>query len=293
MLLRPPFLPRGRRGEPIRNRLDVEALAEDVDTSAATTIAIKLPSMKPRKAAIIFILVTVTLDILAIGLITPVLPKLILNFLGGDTTGAAKWRSVRGGLCGHAISLFARTRSLVRPIWETADHPAVESRSRTRLHRDGDLADDGLALCRSNNFRNHDFKHSHRDGLHRRRYAERKTSRRVRHDRRGIRRRIHIRTSSRWIGWRRRSASPVLGRRRPLSLTNWLYGLLSSCPNRWRKISQRNSRCGARTRSARLLLRSHPELWRLTTFQFLAYLAHNVFTIWALYAIYRYAGTKE
>jgi DHA1 family tetracycline resistance protein-like MFS transporter len=36
------------------------------------------------------------------------------------------------------------------------------------------------------------------------------------------------------------------------------------------------------------LLRSHHELWRLATIQFLAYLAHNAFTVWALYAIYRY-----
>src|ERR1700745_2109479 len=47
--------------------------------------------MKARPAAIIFILVTVTLDILAMGLIIPVLPKLILDFLGGEMTDAAKW----------------------------------------------------------------------------------------------------------------------------------------------------------------------------------------------------------
>src|SRR5437899_9515916 len=47
--------------------------------------------MKTRPAAVIFILVTVTLDILAMGLIIPVLPKLILDFLGGEMTDAAKW----------------------------------------------------------------------------------------------------------------------------------------------------------------------------------------------------------
>src|SRR5919206_4877323 len=47
--------------------------------------------MKNRQAAIIFILVTVTLDVLAMGLIIPVLPKLILDFLGGQMTEAAKW----------------------------------------------------------------------------------------------------------------------------------------------------------------------------------------------------------
>src|SRR6201988_1740455 len=47
--------------------------------------------MRNRQAAVIFILVTVTLDILAMGLIIPVLPKLILDFLGGRMTDAAKW----------------------------------------------------------------------------------------------------------------------------------------------------------------------------------------------------------
>src|SRR3954452_5132237 len=46
--------------------------------------------MKPRKAAVIFICITVTLDMLALGLIAPVLPKLVLNFLGGDAPNAAK-----------------------------------------------------------------------------------------------------------------------------------------------------------------------------------------------------------
>src|SRR3977135_4363029 len=45
--------------------------------------------MKRRQAAIVFIFVTVTLDMLALGLIAPVLPKLILDFLGGNTTSAA------------------------------------------------------------------------------------------------------------------------------------------------------------------------------------------------------------
>src|SRR5713101_2047808 len=47
--------------------------------------------MKSRQAAVIFILVTVTLDVLAMGLIIPVLPKLILDFLGGKMTDAANW----------------------------------------------------------------------------------------------------------------------------------------------------------------------------------------------------------
>src|SRR5579864_7288863 len=44
----------------------------------------------PRRAALAFIFVTVALDMLALGIIIPVLPKLVLSFLGGDTGRAAK-----------------------------------------------------------------------------------------------------------------------------------------------------------------------------------------------------------
>jgi len=43
----------------------------------------------PRKAAIAFIFVTVVIDILALGIIIPVLPKLVEEFMGGDTSRAA------------------------------------------------------------------------------------------------------------------------------------------------------------------------------------------------------------
>jgi DHA1 family tetracycline resistance protein-like MFS transporter len=44
----------------------------------------------PRKAAFAFVFVTVLLDMLAIGIIIPVLPNLIEDFMGGDTAGAAE-----------------------------------------------------------------------------------------------------------------------------------------------------------------------------------------------------------
>jgi len=43
----------------------------------------------PRRAAVAFIFVTVVLDMLALGMVVPVLPGLIEDFLGGDTAGAA------------------------------------------------------------------------------------------------------------------------------------------------------------------------------------------------------------
>ncbi|HEY2137575.1 MAG TPA: TCR/Tet family MFS transporter [Xanthobacteraceae bacterium] len=44
----------------------------------------------PRKAAFAFVFVTVLLDMLAIGMIMPVLPKLIESFLAGDTVRASQ-----------------------------------------------------------------------------------------------------------------------------------------------------------------------------------------------------------
>ena len=46
--------------------------------------------IKPRSAAFIFIFITVMLDMLAIGIIIPVLPKLIEHFMDGNTARAAE-----------------------------------------------------------------------------------------------------------------------------------------------------------------------------------------------------------
>ncbi len=43
-----------------------------------------------RRAALVFIFVTIALDMMALGLIVPVLPKLIEDLMGGDTAGAAR-----------------------------------------------------------------------------------------------------------------------------------------------------------------------------------------------------------
>jgi DHA1 family tetracycline resistance protein-like MFS transporter len=44
----------------------------------------------PRRAAVVFIFVTIVLDVLALGIIVPVLPHLVVGFLGGDTARAAR-----------------------------------------------------------------------------------------------------------------------------------------------------------------------------------------------------------
>jgi DHA1 family tetracycline resistance protein-like MFS transporter len=50
--------------------------------------------MKTRKAALTFILITVALDMIALGIIIPVLPTLILSFLGGNAPRAAYWLGI-------------------------------------------------------------------------------------------------------------------------------------------------------------------------------------------------------
>jgi DHA1 family tetracycline resistance protein-like MFS transporter len=51
---------------------------------------------EPRAAAFVFIFITVLLDMLALGMIIPVLPKLVVDFLGGDTARAAQIFGVFG-----------------------------------------------------------------------------------------------------------------------------------------------------------------------------------------------------
>jgi DHA1 family tetracycline resistance protein-like MFS transporter len=59
-----------------------------------------------RKAAAAFILVTVFLDMLSIGVIIPVLPNLIKSFLGGSVSEAGLWTGIFGAAWGLAQFLF-------------------------------------------------------------------------------------------------------------------------------------------------------------------------------------------
>src|SRR6202790_1962963 len=51
---------------------------------------------EPRAPAFVFIFITVLLDMLALGMIIPVLPKLVVDFLGGDTARGAQIFGVFG-----------------------------------------------------------------------------------------------------------------------------------------------------------------------------------------------------
>ena len=48
------------------------------------------PASQRRTAAFIFVFITVLLDMLALGMIVPVLPRLVVDFLGGDTARGAE-----------------------------------------------------------------------------------------------------------------------------------------------------------------------------------------------------------
>ncbi|MEO6365595.1 MAG: MFS transporter, partial [Luteimonas sp.] len=64
---------------------------------------------RARKAALAFIFITVLIDVLAFGLIIPVLPHLIQDFVGGSTTYAAYWVGIFG-------TVFAAIQFVTAPI---------------------------------------------------------------------------------------------------------------------------------------------------------------------------------
>ncbi|ESQ82454.1 hypothetical protein AEAC466_17770 [Asticcacaulis sp. AC466] len=65
------------------------------------------PPPPVKTAAAAFILVTVFLDMLSIGVIIPVLPRLILSFLHGSVSDAGLWTGIFGGAWGLAQFIFS------------------------------------------------------------------------------------------------------------------------------------------------------------------------------------------
>src|SRR5438045_3251031 len=67
------------------------------------------PVTPPSRAAVAFIFITVLLDMLALGMIIPVLPKLIEQFEGGNTVRAAEMIGLFG-------TMWASVQFLAAPI---------------------------------------------------------------------------------------------------------------------------------------------------------------------------------
>jgi DHA1 family tetracycline resistance protein-like MFS transporter len=66
------------------------------------------PPPKPaRRAALVFIFITIVLDMLAVGMIVPVLPNLVASFLGGDTAKAARMYGLFGTVWALMQFVFA------------------------------------------------------------------------------------------------------------------------------------------------------------------------------------------
>jgi DHA1 family tetracycline resistance protein-like MFS transporter len=63
----------------------------------------------PGRAAFAFIFVTIFLDMMALGVVIPVLPKLIKSFMGGDTAAAA-------GIVGYFSSSWALMQFIFQPV---------------------------------------------------------------------------------------------------------------------------------------------------------------------------------
>lgn len=90
---------------------DVEAIviASMLSYGVLSDDLLAKPSAQPGRAALAFIFITVVLDMLALGMIIPVLPKLIEDFQGGDTASAARMIGVFG-------TLWASAQFLAGPI---------------------------------------------------------------------------------------------------------------------------------------------------------------------------------
>ncbi|WP_440224831.1 TCR/Tet family MFS transporter [Dokdonella sp. MW10] len=65
------------------------------------------PTVPVRRAAVVFIFITVALDMLAFGIIIPVFPHLVQAMTGGDIGTAAKWTGIMGALFGLMQFVFS------------------------------------------------------------------------------------------------------------------------------------------------------------------------------------------
>ena len=248
--------------------------------------------MKPRKAAVVFIFVTVMLDMLALGLIAPVLPKLILDFLGGNATSAATWLGVFG-------TVFALMQFFFSPVLGVLSDRF--GRRPVILLSNLGLGLDYIVMALSPTIA----------WLFVGRVISGITASSIptamayisdvvpKEKRAGAFGMIGVAFGLGFIlgpgiGGPLADISPRL----PFwvaagfSLANWLYGYIfvpESLRQEHRKIFTLRR---ANPIGSLVLLRSHPELWKLASLQFLAYVSHEVFVIWALYAIYRFAWNQ-
>jgi DHA1 family tetracycline resistance protein-like MFS transporter len=248
----------------------------------------------PQRAALTFIFITIAIDMIAFGIITPVLSPLIVSFLGGQIAEA----SLLGGIFGSVWALmqfvFAPVLGIIsdrfgrRPVilisvfglgldfvvmalapnlgWLFVGRVVSGITAATMVTAGAYIADVTPPEKRAAGF--------------------------------------GIIGAAFGIGF---IVGPVLGGfgahfglRVPfwiaagLSLINGLYGIFvlpESLPQERRLISIDWSK--ANPLASLRLLRSHPELFGLATSNFIAYVAHQSFGVYVFYTIYRYAWGPE
>jgi DHA1 family tetracycline resistance protein-like MFS transporter len=248
--------------------------------------------MKPRKAAVIFIFITVTLDMLALGLIAPVLPKLMLNFLGGDAPNAAKMFGIFGTVWALMQFVFSPVLGVLS---DRFGRRPVILLSNLGLGLDYIV----MALAPTLGWL---FVGRVISGIT---AASISTGTAYVSDvvppeeRAGA---FGMIGAAFGVGFVLGPAlGGLLGNSDPrlpfwvaggLSLANAIYGYFVLPESLPREKRQAFTLRRANPVGALVLLRSHPELFRLATIQFIGYVAHEVFNVWALYAIFRY-GWKE
>ena len=249
--------------------------------------------MKNRQAAVIFILVTVTLDILAMGLIIPVLPKLILDFLGGRMTDAATWS-------GRFAVVFALMQFFFSPLLGVLSDKF--GRRPVILLSNLGLGLDYIVMAMAPTlywlFLGRVISGITTSSIPTAMaYIADVTPKEKRAGAFGM---IGVAFGIGFVLGP--GLGGFLGKGDPrlafwvaagLSLANWLWGFFfvpeSLPPEKRQQFALRR----ANPVGSLKLLRSHHELWRLATIQFLAYLAHNIFSVWALYGMYRYAWNTD
>ncbi len=248
--------------------------------------------MRARKAAVVFILITVTLDMLALGLIAPVLPKLVLNLIGGDTASAAKWFGIFGTVFALMQFVFSPVLGVLsdrfgrRPIillsnfglgldyFVMAVAPTIGWLFVGRVVAGITAASISTAMAYISDV----VEPKKRAGA------------------------FGMIGAAFGVGFILGPAlGGLLGNSDPrlpfwvagcLSLANAAYGFFFVPESLPLEKRQAFTLRRANPIGSLVLLRSHPELFHLAGVQFIGYLAHEAFTVWALYAIYRYSWSS-
>lgn len=248
--------------------------------------------MKTRQAAVIFIFITVMLDMLALGLIAPVLPKLVLNFLGGDATSAAKWFGIFGTVFALMQFFFSPVLGVLsdrfgrRPVillsnlglgldyFVMAVAPTIGWLFLGRIISGITAASISTGMAYISDV----VTPEKRAGA------------------------FGLIGAAFGVGFILGPAlGGLLGNSDPrlpfwvaggLSLANALYGFFVLPESLPKEKRQSFTLRRANPVGSLVLLRSHPELFQLAGIQFIGYVAHEVFNVWALYAIFRFAWNE-